>query len=112
MIYLFAVVLIVFASFAPWWFYLALSMVAGSLVNSGRSAFFKIGLSAALVFVVVAYYRDVQAAGLISFRLAGLFQLPHAVLLYVVLFLITFLSSALFALSGYQLTSLYKQRRT
>ena len=106
MIYFYALVLLALGSFLPWWGYLGLALGAGFFTTSRWRAFSQVGLSAGVVFVIVAYYRDVQANGLISQRLAAMLQLPHWALLYLLLFILTTLSAGLFALTGFQLSLL------
>ncbi len=99
--------------FMPWWFYLLISVFIGWHSKSLSAGFVTGFLGTGLVWVMAAYYQDLRSESIISRRLSEMFALPHALLIYLVLFLVAGVSSGLCCMLGRTLSdfTLYKKRQ-
>lgn len=104
--------LVLFSSwFLPWWIYLVWAFLVGWKTHSAGKAFVTGFLGTGLAWVMVAYYQDMRGESLISERLAGMFSLPHPSLVYVVVLVLSGLSSALFCVAGFYLSEIRPIKR-
>lgn len=101
MVYLLAAVLLVGSWFLPWWWIIVPGAVAGYYSSSSWGGFAKAFVATAAVWLVIAYFFDFHAHGLVSARIGGLFHLPFAGLSFVVTAVLGGLACGLSALSGF-----------
>ena len=95
--------MIIFASlgylvsvFVGWWIVPLWAFALGLFVPKGLKGLWQVCLSVFLVWLIFAYFRDGQSLGLISTRLAEMFQVPRAVI-----FFLTGLLGAILAAPAY-----------
>lgn len=94
----------------PWWIFMVWAFVLGWYESSGARAFLSVALGTGCAWVMVAYYQDLKSQGLISMRVAKMFQLSHSSLIFVLIFLMAGIASGLVALTAYLVRQPLKQQ--
>lgn len=98
--------------FAPWWIIAVVAVVAGFLSRLSTGKAFLAGFSGiALLWLVVALYRDLPNDHILSARMAQLFSLPSFGLFIAVIVLIGGIVGGLSAWSGAQIRRLTHTNR-
>lgn len=85
---------------APWWAAALAALALGWARPASPREIFQLGGASALAWAALAYIKDGRNFGLISQRLAGMFNLPHPLLVYVCMGLIAFATVVLCAQAG------------
>lgn len=95
----------------PWWIYLIWAALFGWKATSPFKAFGLGFLGVSVTWILAAAYQDYQALGIISERLAGMFGLSQAFLIYFVIGGVSGVSAGLFSVCGYYLSELRPIKR-
>lgn len=105
---------IVGASFAfgflSWYVFLPIAFVGGyalARTNCTRFPAVSSAVATSLGWVIVAFARDMIESGRVSSKLAAFLSLPHAIFIYIVLFLMCTIPALFAAYSGTVLSSIY-----
>ena len=92
MIYLCVAIAFPFLWFFPWWSLILLAAFAGWFGRSGILRALYLGVGCGLAWAGLAFIKDHAHDGIVSRRMAGMFNLPHPMLIFAVLFAIGFIS--------------------
>ncbi len=84
----------------PWWALPLTAFLIGFMLPYKFHYVWSFSLSAGLAMAALSFVRDGQSHGLISKRMAGLLSLPTPTLLFAVIFILGFVTAALWMQAG------------
>lgn len=93
--------------FLPWWSVALISLWMGWISGPRRKNALNYGLAAGFVWSALAFIKDGRSGALISQKMAGLLSLPFAPLLFLLVFVIAFVTAFLCFQAGATLSTLY-----
>ncbi len=91
--------------FLPWWCFVLFSVLAGALSGGVPRATWSFAFGAALIWPALAFIKDGRSAGVISQKLSALLSLPSPGLIFVVVFILAFVTAFLSFQTGATLRS-------
>lgn len=86
--------------FLPWWSVVLSSLILGLIVTPRRGRPLSVALAAAVSWVAIGYILDARNLGLISQRMSGVFGLPAAGFMFLLIGGVAFVSAGLGFQSG------------
>jgi hypothetical protein len=84
----------------PWWCLSLAALLMGVFFTASRKSALQITASAGLVWAAMAWIWDGHSYGIISHRMAGLFNLPATVLIFVLMAAVGGVTALLSYLTG------------
>jgi len=103
MIYFLIILTLIGSWYLPWWWIAVVGFLGGYRAHSAVSALLLGFMSVFCAWIPVAYYFDLMSHGLMSERLAQMFSLPYAPLIFLVTGAVGGFFSSVWSLFGFYL---------
>lgn len=109
---LFAAIVISYFTFKflPWWGVFLMFAALGAWRGGKWKGDLLIALISGLVFAAMTFWADGKTGALVSQRMSGMFGLPKQELIFVVMFVMQFISSTLALQAGSALRGLFARQ--